>query len=180
MSASRIRCARRILVGPAASNSEFVAAPRWAYNGAVRQSTIVKRFEDFLQEQALKLTPQRRRIFDRAFSTHDHFTAEMLFGWLKEEDGPRVSRATVYRTLEVLLRGGFIAAMDIGQGELVYEHVLGHHHHDHMVCVECGRIEEFHDERIEAAQEEAASKKGFVIQNHVHRLMGLCRNCSRE
>lgn len=146
----------------------------------MRQSTIEKRFEDYLRTRSLKLTPQRRRIFDRVFATHDHFSAETLYGWLREEDGPAVSRATVYRTLDLLAKGEFIQSLDTGRGELVYEHVLGHHHHDHMVCLDCGAIEEFHDERIEELQRQAADRKGFTILNHEHRLMGRCRSCSRK
>lgn len=145
----------------------------------VKQATIEKRFEDHLRSHSLKLTPQRRRIFARAFETHEHFSAETLYAWLREEDGPKVSRATVYRTLDLLVKGGFIESLDMGRGELVYEHTLGHHHHDHMVCVDCGRIQEFHVEEIEELQRAAAEKKGFTIESHVHRLMGTCAACTR-
>lgn len=146
----------------------------------MRQDTIRKRFETFLKERSLKLTPQRNRIFDRAFETHDHFSAETLYAWLQEEEGPAVSRATVYRTLALLSEGGFIESLDTGRGELVYEHVLGHQHHDHMVCLDCGRIEEFHDDAIEKLQRAAAAAKGFELVNHDHRLLGYCRNCARK
>ena len=122
---------------------------------------------------------QRLRVFGRAFATHEHFTAETLYEWLREEDGAAVSRATVYRTLDLLERGGFVESLDTGQGGLVYEHVLGHRHHDHMVCVDCGRIQEFHVEEIEELQRAAAEKKGFTIESHVHRLMGTCAACTR-
>lgn len=144
----------------------------------MKHATIVKRFEEHLRQEDLRLTPQRRRIFDRVYGTHEHFSAETLYGWLAAEGGPRVSRATVYRTLDLLLRGGFVESLDVGQGELVYEHVLGHEHHDHMICESCGAIEEFHDDRIESFQLDAAKAKGFVVRSHVHRLMGLCRNCA--
>lgn len=145
----------------------------------MNQETIRKAFERFLRTRALKLTAQRARIFDRAFATHDHFSAETLWSWMQQEPGPRVSRATVYRTLGLLQEGGFVDSLDAGRGELVYEHVLGHRHHDHMVCLSCGRIEEFHDERIEALQEEACARKGFRLVSHHHRLMGHCRACAR-
>jgi Fur family ferric uptake transcriptional regulator len=146
----------------------------------VKHDTIRKAFERFLRSRALKLTPQRARIFERAFATHEHFSAERLYEWLRAEDGPKVSRATVYRTLALLVEGGFVNSLDVGRGELVYEHVLGHRHHDHMVCLECGRIEEFHDERIEALQQEACARKGFQLVSHSHRLVGTCRACSRR
>jgi len=146
----------------------------------MNQSAIRKSFEEFLKTRSLKLTSQRARIFDRAFATHEHFSAEKLYGWLREESGPAVSRATVYRTLALLVEGEFLESLDTGRGELVYEHVLGHRHHDHMVCMECGRIEEFFDERIEKLQEEACSKKGFTLVNHDLRLLGYCKPCARS
>jgi Fur family ferric uptake transcriptional regulator len=147
---------------------------------SVNQDTIVKRFERFLRSRSLKLTSQRLRIFDRAFRTHEHFSAERLYAWLRSEPGPRVSRATVYRTISLLMEGHFIEALDRGRGDIVYEHVLGHPHHDHMVCLDCGKIEEFHDERIEALQVEACRKKGFELVHHDLRMHGYCRSCARK
>jgi Fur family ferric uptake transcriptional regulator len=146
----------------------------------MKQEQIVARFERFLRSRSLKLTAQRRRIFDRAFDTHEHFSAERLYDWLRNEPGEKVSRATVYRTLSLLLEGGFVEALDAGRGELVYEHVLGHQHHDHMVCLDCGKIEEFHDERIEELQLEACRKKGFQLIGHDLRLRGYCKSCARK
>jgi len=146
----------------------------------VKQEQIIERFELFLRSHDLKLTTQRRRILDRAFETHEHFSADELYAWLKSEPGPHVSRATVYRTLALLLEGGFVEGLDAGRGELVYEHVLGHAHHDHLLCLDCGKIEEFQDERIEALQEEAAAKKGFVLVSHDLRLRGYCRACAAK
>jgi Fur family ferric uptake transcriptional regulator len=143
----------------------------------VRQETIRKRFEEFLRERGLKLTAQRERIFERAFETHDHFSAEMLYGWLREDEGPKVSRATVYRTLNLLADGGFIESLDPGGGELFYEHVLGHQHHDHLICTECGRIEEFREQRIEELQEAVAERLGYELVSHSLRLMGTCPAC---
>ncbi|MDG1490854.1 MAG: Fur family transcriptional regulator [Planctomycetota bacterium] len=144
------------------------------------QSTIERRFEEFLRTESLKMTPQRRRIFEKAFEVHDHFSVERMYEWLKAEEGPAVSRATVYRTLEVLERGGFIEAVETGRGEVVYEHVLGHEHHDHMVCVMCKRIEEFQDEEIEALQRKNAERLGFVMTGHLLRLSGICGDCATE
>lgn len=146
----------------------------------LEHSTIERRFEEFLREQSLKMTPQRRRIFDKAFEVHDHFSVEAMYEWLKNEDGPAVSRATVYRTLEVLERGGFIEAVETGRGEVVYEHVLGHEHHDHMVCVLCKRIEEFQDEEIEKLQRRNAERLGYVMTGHMLRLSGICADCAGE
>ncbi|HJP00566.1 MAG TPA: Fur family transcriptional regulator [Planctomycetota bacterium] len=146
----------------------------------MNQALIDKRFEAYLRSRSLKLTPQRRRIFERAFSTHQHFSAERLYSWMGDDDGPRVSRATVYRTLALLEDGGFVESLDTGGGELVYEHVLGHGHHDHLICIDCGRITEFREPQIEALQQEVARKKGFTLLSHSLRLMGRCAACARD
>ena len=146
----------------------------------MNQATIHRAFERFLRQRSLKLTAQRNRIFERAFATHEHFSAERLYEWLREEKGPSVSRATVYRTLGLLVEGGFLESLDTGRGELLYEHVLGHRHHDHIVCIECGRIDEFLEPEIERLQEAIASKKGFVLQYHSMRLFGICASCARK
>ena len=80
----------------------------------MNQASILRAFKVFLKKRRLKMTPQRKRIFDRAFDTHEHFSAETLYEWLRDEDGPTVSRATVYRTLGLLVEGGFIESLDTG------------------------------------------------------------------
>ncbi len=146
----------------------------------MNQAKIQEAFESFLRERGLKLTPQRMRIFERVFATHEHFSAEQLFGWMREEPGDKVSRATVYRTIGLLAEGRFLESLDTGNGELLYEHVLGHRHHDHLVCEDCGRIEEFYDEDIERIQTQVAKSKGFVLRHHSMRLFGTCPTCTKK
>jgi Fe2+ or Zn2+ uptake regulation protein len=131
--------------------------------------------------QGLRVVPARPRV-EADDPARAHLRARVrdpraLHG---EEQGPKVSRATVYRTLSLLVEGGFLESLDTGRGELHYEHVLGHAHHDHMVCLGCGRIEEFVDERIEKLQQEAARAKGFEMVDHDLKLIGYCRACARE
>lgn len=143
----------------------------------MNQDSIRQRFDSFLRSRALKLTRQRERIFERAFETHEHFTADRLYQWMRGEEGSNVSRATVYRTLSLLEEGGFIGSMDSGRGELIYEHLLGHDHHDHLICLGCGRIDEFQSMEIEKLQEEVAREKGFQLVRHSLRLEGHCKDC---
>ena len=145
----------------------------------MQPATVRRRFESHLRDAGLRMTPQRLRILERVFLTHEHFSAETLFGWLRSEEGTRVSRATVYRTLELLESGGFVEALDTGSGEMLYEHSLGHSHHDHLVCQGCGRIEEFREARIEQLQDEVAARFGFELTGHILRLTGLCRTCRK-
>lgn len=146
----------------------------------MKHDSIRKTFERFLRTRELKLTAPRARIFERVFATHEHFSAEQLYAWLGSGPGSRVSRATVYRTLGLLVDGHFIQSLDLGRGELFYEHITGHRHHDHMVCLGCGKVAEFHDDRIEALQREVCAQRGFTLESHAHRLLGYCRSCSRK
>ena len=131
-----------------------------------------------LQQRGLRWTGQRSRIVRTALATHEHYTAEELLLLCRRED-PRLSRATVYRTLAVLEEAGFVEGLDAGDGKRRFEHVLGHEHHDHMVCLQCGAIVEFRDDELERRQEAAARRHGFRIERHSLRLYGRCRGCPR-
>lgn len=132
-----------------------------------------------LRKSGFRWTNQRSLIVRTALSTHEHFTAEQLLELCRQRD-PKVSRATVYRTLAVLEEQGFVEGLDTGDGGRRFEHVLGHEHHDHMVCVGCGAIIEFRDEELERRQDAAAKRAGFRIESHSLRIYGRCRGCQRS
>lgn len=141
-----------------------------------REAGIV---EKALRESGFRWTNQRALIVREALATHDHFTAEELLDLCRKKD-PKVSRATVYRTLTVLEDKGFVEGLETGDGGRRFEHVLGHEHHDHMVCTECEKILEFRDDELERRQELAAKRVGFRIQRHSLRLYGICKQCQQE
>jgi Fur family transcriptional regulator, ferric uptake regulator len=133
--------------------------------------------ESHLRRSGFRWTNQRALIVRTALATHDHFTADELLERCRKID-PRVSRATVYRTLTVLEEAGFVEGLDTHSGRR-FEHVIGHEHHDHMVCLLCERIVEFRDDELERRQEAAAKRIGFKIQRHSLRIYGTCRECQR-
>lgn len=133
---------------------------------------------EHLRKSGFRWTTQRALIVRTALATHAHFTADELLASCRDQD-PKVSRATVYRTLAVLESAGFVESLETGDGGRRFEHVLGHDHHDHMVCLACGRILEFHDEELERRQEASARRLGFRIERHSLRLYGTCRECQR-
>lgn len=132
--------------------------------------------EEYMREHGLRWTSQRKIIAQVAFATHEHFGAEDLLEMCRKVD-KRVSRATVYRTLGMLEDAGFVEGFDTGDGGRKFEHVLGHAHHDHMVCTACGKIIEFFDAELERRQESAAKERGFVIESHSLQLFGRCSAC---
>lgn len=150
-------------------------APRRA--AVVAASERVEReFERFIRGKGLKLTSQRRRILKRVFGTNRHFTAEEIHEAFRRGRDD-VSRATVYRTLSLLVEGGFLDMLELGGDTKRYEHILGREHHDHLMCATCGSVIEFQEPRIEVLQEEVAARHGFRITSHSLRIFGSCKKC---
>lgn len=129
--------------------------------------------ERHMRARGLRWTTQRKLIARVACATHAHFSADELLAWCQREDRA-VSRATVYRTLAMLESAGFVEGLELGDGGKRYEHVLGHAHHDHLLCTACGAILEFVDPQLERRQEAVARRLGFEIQSHSLRLYGVC------
>ncbi|MBK6940948.1 MAG: transcriptional repressor [Planctomycetes bacterium] len=134
-------------------------------------------FERFLRENSLKHTAQRLKIVKRAFSMPKHFAAEDLYLVLRREK-TYVSKATVYRTLKLLVDAHFLDELEIGARKAkFYEPVHGREHHDHMICLRCGDILEFSDDEIETKQQEAATRHKFRLLSHSLKMFGLCKEC---
>ncbi len=139
----------------------------------------LKLVERKLRERGYRWTTQRSLIARTALRSHDHFSAEELLAMCQRVDSA-VSRATVYRTLGMLEAAGIVEGLDTGDGGRKFEHVIGHEHHDHMVCTKCGAILEFRDDELESRQEVAARARGFLIESHSLKLFGVCASCRRR
>lgn len=133
-------------------------------------------FLDFLARKNLKLTRQRQAVVNEIFSDNGHFEAEALVERLKN-GRVRVSRATVYRTLELLRECQLVEKLDFGSPRSFYEHVSPGEHHDHLICNRCGNIIEFYNERLEALQQEICRNFDFQDSHHSLRIFGLCSKC---
>ena len=132
--------------------------------------------KDSLQNEGLRYTSQRQIVWDEICKTDDHRDAEEIYFTIKQS-GKKVSRATVYRTIDVLVKNNLVRKLKLGDGRNRYENKLDRGHHDHIVCIQCGKIDEFMDENIEKLQDEIAKKYQFKIVRHIHQLFGLCRDC---
>src|SRR5438552_7094960 len=139
----------------------------------------VNRFQAFLQTQGLKLTSERTALVREIFSTHYHFEADELLFKMKEKS-VKISRATIYRTLELLVKSGMVRRVHLGEDHYHYEHVSGNSHHDHLVCTTCGAVIEFHDPLLEARQREICARKKFTPTFHNLQILGVCDACTRK
>ena len=136
----------------------------------------IRDFERRLRERGLRITAERRRILDHAFRHFWHFDAEELLASLCR-DGKPVSRATVFRTLGTLVEAGVLRRHPLTDGRVFYEPALGREHHEHLICVECGKILEFVQEEIEQLQDEVCREHRFQPLSHTLQIYGTCEAC---
>jgi Fur family ferric uptake transcriptional regulator len=135
-----------------------------------------KIFRDFLRERNLKQTKERAAVLDEVFSFHGHFEPEDLYLRMKRS-GSKASRASVYRTLHLLVESGLVEKVTrTGKGN-VYEHTFGHSHHDHMICHSCGGIIEFYSPELEGLQQEICRQHNFTGTSHILEIQGSCERC---
>ncbi|TAN37570.1 MAG: transcriptional repressor [Nitrospirae bacterium] len=135
-----------------------------------------KIFQRFLVEKKLKLTKERIEVLNEVFSFHGHFGPEQLYIRLKSS-GSKASRASVYRTVNLLVESGLVERVTRTDKGNIYEHTFGHSHHDHMVCISCNRVIEFYSENLEKLQEEICRKNVFSGTNHLLEIRGYCEAC---
>ena len=126
-------------------------------------------FSNLLIKEGMKLTSSRLSILDNILSNDSHRECDQIYEDLIN-DNVKVSRATIYRTLDVLVKYDYVRKLDIGDGKVRYEKKLGTKHHDHMICIETGDIIEFHNNEIEDLQDKIAERHGYKIVRHVHQL----------
>ena len=136
----------------------------------------IDKFKNYLVLKDLKFTPERKDVLKEIFSCHKHFDIETLYEKLRRK-GKNISQATIYRTLPLLVDSGLIRETLRCQGKLNYEQVFGHEHHDHMVCIKCGRIIEFKDDKLERLQSSLCRKYGFKSLEHKLGIKGYCKQC---
>lgn len=144
-----------------------------------RHAAAIAKFAGFLQQQGLKLTSEREALIREIFSIHYHFEADELLFKMKQNN-TKISRATVYRTLELLVKSGLVRRVHLGEDHYHYEHVSGNSHHDHLICTTCGAVIEFHDEELEQRQREICERKKFTPTFHNLQILGLCDACRRK
>lgn len=139
---------------------------------------MTERFREYLREHGLPVTAQRLAIADVLLHSDGHLSAEEILLELAGRNAG-AGMATVYRTIELLLRSGLLVERDFGEGFKRYEPARDEPHHEHLLCSVCGRVVEFRDERLERMATLIAESHGFVRQRHRLVVYGICASCQR-
>jgi Fur family ferric uptake transcriptional regulator len=129
-----------------------------------------------MAKKGLRSTDQRRLIVETFFRSPNHVSIEELLADVRAQD-PRVGYATVYRTLKLLTECGVANERRFGDGLARYELADEASHHDHLICLDCGKIVEFEEPKIERLQDEIAARHGFELRSHKHEMYGICPDC---
>jgi Fur family ferric uptake transcriptional regulator len=139
-------------------------------------AALLDRFHRYLRTRRLPVTAQRTAIARIVFESDEHLSVDALERRLKQA-GLRVGTATVYRTLDSMVESGLLRAHDFGEGFRRFEPVTDALPHEHLVCVRCGAVQEFQNERLERMLPVIADEFQFLHQRHRVEIYGVCRSC---
>lgn len=135
-------------------------------------------FENYVRKRGLRMTTARRAVFEEIFSHHEHIDADRLHRAMTRK-GLEVSRATVYRNLDLLAECGLVRKYRLDRHRVLYEHMHAGMEHDHMVCRECGRVVEFVNRDMRELQEEVSRAHGFDPEDLTVQVVGCCLTCKQ-
>ncbi len=142
-------------------------------------NTFKEKFKGYLKSKGLSFTSARINVFNATLAIYGHFSVEDVFLYLRKIR-KSTSRATTYRTINLLVDGGFISEIAIYNGRTIYEWVFGKEPHDHLVCIKCGKIMEVHKQKVKNMTKEVLKKNGFYPVNHRITIKGYCNKCQKK
>ncbi len=149
------------------------ASPAWI---SKPQKTVLK---STLKAGSYRITPERFQVLESIMNNDGHFDADGLFLQMKS-GGSKVSRATVYNTLELLQDCGLISKYRFGENHSRYEKAFGRPHHDHLICLECGDIIEFVSDKLSRIQADVCKGNSFKPQSSTLQIFGTCKKCQEK
>lgn len=139
---------------------------------------VVEAFGNYLREHGLPVTAQRLAIAEIMLGSEHHLSADDVALELgRRQSG--IGLATVYRTIDLLVKSGLLVERDFGEGFRRYEPARDIPHHEHLLCTVCGKVREFRDERLERMTTIVAEANGYARQRHRLVIYGVCDDCQR-
>lgn len=135
-----------------------------------------KLFAEYLHKNDLKNTPERMVILQEIMKLEKHFEAESLLDHFKNQQ-IKISRASIYRTLELLVKCGLINKINFNNNRFYYEPIINKKCHDHFICTNCGKIIEFYDLEIENIHQRLKQSSKVNISEYTHQIYGKCKEC---
>ena len=138
---------------------------------------FIRVFGRYLREQGLPVTHQREAVAEAVFSSTEHLSVDDIEGQLRAQ-GHRIGKATIYRTLDLLVRSQLVEEHDFGQGFKRYEHRLSAQPvHEHLVCLECDKVLEFRSTEVQEIERRVSAEFGFKPARHRLEIYGICKEC---
>ncbi len=144
-----------------------------------KKSSELEIFRNFLKRQGMRYTPERETIIKEIISTQEHFDVDSLYISIRQK-GLRVSKASIYRLIPLLIKADLIEEVFFENGQMHYEHVFGHEHHCHLRCQTCRKIEEFSDNRIAQIEKDLGKRFDYKIIRHKLEVIGICKECREK
>ena len=139
-------------------------------------SNAREKFKRYLETNKNRKTPERFAILEEIYMNQSHFDAESLYIKMKQ-NSYRVSRATIYNTLDILVDCGLVMRHQFGVNKTLYEKSYGFAPHDHIICTQCGHIQEFRDDRLGAIISDHTVSEDFDVTRHSLNIYGTCVSC---